>query len=182
MKLQVLNTAWIWAVPWMMLDTRQGGLRSVVPRRRWESKSTPQALSQRRQAECDIAASQARVRAEFKSEGFWCHIISPKESHFGEWTLFLGSSEILAGLHHTSLYKSRWVIESAVPNPLLVQGAVRVRRRACSRAILHPAVLQPAQEPFHRSDLKAPFSSWHFWGSASQVSTLTFFFGNSHGI
>lgn len=47
-------------MPWMMLDTRQGGLRSVVPHRRWESKSTPQALSQRRQAECDIAASQAR--------------------------------------------------------------------------------------------------------------------------
>lgn len=42
----------------MMLDTRQGGLRSVVPHRRWDSKS---AQAPSRQAECDIAASQARL-------------------------------------------------------------------------------------------------------------------------
>ena len=165
-----------------MLDTRQGGLRSVVPHRRWESKSTPQALSQRRQAECDIAASQARVRAEFKSGGFWCHIISPKEWHFGEWTFFLGSSEILAGLHHIHHYTK--VIESlnlrsqtlCWSKARFVGDGEHVRERSCTQqfySLPRSHFIGVTPKPLFPADICEV---------QLRRSALLLFFGNSHGI
>ena len=182
MKLQVLNSAWIWAVPWMMLDTRQGGLRSVVPHRRWESKSTPQALSQRRQAEMWHRCQPGPCQSWIQKRGLLVSHNFAERMAFRRMDIFLG---VLWGFGRVTSYiivqksLSHWICG---PKP-----SAGPRRGSCATASMFAS--DPAPSSFTACPgaissewPQSPFFQLTFLRFQLRRSALLLFFGNSHGI